>query len=81
MKHKAVKILLPVLTLLTLSSCLQVPPQDPARYQAALDAASEDDFQHRDRERRSAAAAYRESGQQAPTYHHHEHRTNNFIGW
>jgi hypothetical protein len=76
----AFKFLLPSAILLALPSCVQVPPQDPVRYQAALDAASDDDFRHRDRERRSAADAYRASGYQAPTQHYH-HQSNNFIGW
>jgi len=61
-------------------ACVPVVPVDPYVYQANLEAASNEDFHDRDRERRSAAEAYRASGQEAPVYHFHEHR-NNFNGW
>ena len=80
MKFRPLKLFYAVVLLTALSSCIQVPPQDPASYQAALNDVSDEDFRNRDRERRSAAAAYRESGQQAPDYHYHQH-SNNFIGW
>lgn len=75
-----IKLIFSIMLVITLASCVQVAPQDPVSYQAALDAASEDDFRHRDRERRSAAEAYRASGQQAPNYHYHQH-SNNYVGW
>jgi hypothetical protein len=80
MKSKILKIFFPLVSLIALSSCVQVQPQDPDRYREALDAASDEDFRDRDRERRSAADAIRASGQQAPSYHYHQQR-NNFFGW